>query len=97
MTGRIASFRPNAIVLDDGREMSADYVVLATGYNAESVDVDIVGTDDRTKNYKSKADWAQYHGVSLFFGYSNADCSDISRRHAQLLYNSRKQHGSQPQ
>jgi cation diffusion facilitator CzcD-associated flavoprotein CzcO len=67
VTGRIASFRPNAVVLDDGREMSADYVVLATGYNAESVDVDVVGTEDRTKNYKSKADWAQYHGVSRVF------------------------------
>lgn len=33
--GRIKSFRSNAIVLDDGQEMSADYVILATGYDAE--------------------------------------------------------------
>lgn len=33
--GRIASLHGHTVVLDDGREMSADYVVLCTGYDAE--------------------------------------------------------------
>jgi len=63
--GRIASLRSNAIVLDDGREMSADVVVLATGYDAEHVGFEISGTRDKTSNYKSRADWKMYRGIAM--------------------------------
>lgn len=63
--GKIASVHGNKAVLDDGSELPADYVVLATGYDAESHGIHIYGSEDSTTNYKSKAEWKLYRGITL--------------------------------
>lgn len=63
--GKIASVHDASAVLDDGREIPADYVVLATGYDAESHGFHITGSTDATTNYKSRAHWKMYRGVAL--------------------------------
>lgn len=63
--GKIASVHNDVVVLDDGRKLAADYVILATGYDAEHQALDVLGDEDATTNYKSKAEWKMYRGVAL--------------------------------
>lgn len=57
--------RDNTVVLDDGQEVEADYVILATGYDAEHQNLVVYGADDDTAHYKSKADFCMYRGIAL--------------------------------
>ncbi|TXT09242.1 hypothetical protein VHUM_02716 [Vanrija humicola] len=63
--GRLKSLRKNAVVLDDGQELSVDVVALAIGYDSEGIDLDIAGTTDKTTNYTSKAQLKQYLGTTM--------------------------------
>ncbi|BEI81549.1 hypothetical protein CcaverHIS002_0207090 [Cutaneotrichosporon cavernicola] len=63
--GRVVRVTPTAAVLDDGREIPANYIVLATGFDAEATALDVVGDTDATSNYKSRSDWTMYRGIAM--------------------------------
>jgi cation diffusion facilitator CzcD-associated flavoprotein CzcO len=63
--GRVVRVSEDAAVLEDGSEIPADYIVLATGYDAEAIAFEVVGETDATSNYTSRADWTMYRGIAL--------------------------------
>ncbi|GMK54033.1 hypothetical protein CspeluHIS016_0106190 [Cutaneotrichosporon spelunceum] len=63
--GRVVRLSPSGAVMADGREISADYIVLATGFDAEASAFDVVGATDATSNYTSRADWSVYRGIAM--------------------------------
>lgn len=62
---RFQELTPKGVRTDTGEEIPADIVILATGYDAEHVDMELVGSGDSTNNYKSRADLTYYHGTAL--------------------------------
>lgn len=62
---RLESLTPKGVRTDTGEEIAADVVVLATGYNAEHIDMEVNAPRESTNNYKSRADLTWYHGVAL--------------------------------
>lgn len=62
--GRIEGFTPNAMILDNGKEVDADVVVMATGYDAEGC-TPLVHAGIDTATFKSRAEWKVYRGVMM--------------------------------
>lgn len=62
--GRITALTDDKVVVDDGRELDADLVVLATGYDADTTYYHVHGSTDSTANYKSRSEYHTYRGIS---------------------------------
>lgn len=62
--GRIAALKEDKVVVDDGSELDADLVVLATGYDADTPQYQVEGSTDSTANYKARSEYHTYRGIS---------------------------------
>ncbi|KLT40229.1 FAD/NAD(P)-binding domain-containing protein [Cutaneotrichosporon oleaginosum] len=63
--GRVERITRGSVVLSDGREIPADTIVLATGYDAAAVAFPVVGDADATGNYASRTEWTVYRGIAM--------------------------------
>lgn len=62
---RFQELTPKGVRTDTGEEIPADIVILATGYNAEHIDMEVTAPKESTNNYKTRADLTWYHGTAL--------------------------------
>lgn len=62
---RFQELTPKGLRTDSGEEIEADIVILATGYNAEHIDMEVSAPAESTNNYKTRADLTWYHGTAL--------------------------------